>query len=192
MSTDLQQEILRLRTLAEAGQRAADAGAAFFVLWGVLAAAGAVATHLVLEWRVAIPLGIVWGVVLAPAWFLAGWLAIRQRRRAVMRTVSDRFLASLWLGCAVAITATASAAAGDILAGRAVAGVTALMLGAGYCATSAVVGRWLVFIAASWWLGGLVLLLAPRLPTLLVFAGLLIALQIVPGVVLIVRSRRRT
>lgn len=189
--TELQQEIVRIRQLMEAGQQAADAGGRHFIAWGVLVALGAVATHVVIGQRLAVPVWAIWVTVLAAGWALALWLARRGRARAAVRTVADRLLAWLWLGCAAAMSAAAAAAAGDLLPAQAVAGVVALVLGAGYCASAPLVGRWLIILAVAWWVGGLVLLMMPQLPTLLVFAGLLLLLQVVPGIVLVVRPAGR-
>lgn len=190
MTLGIEQEIARLRSLVELGHRSVDAGAPFFVVWGVLSTAAAVATHGTLVTNSPFPIAAIWGVAIGVAWLLTAWLAAGRGRRSGATSVADRLLAFVWTGCGIAITLVAVSAAGPLLPARAVAGATALILGTGYFASSPFAGRWLAGLAALWWVGGVVLLTSASVPTLLLFGAMLIALQVVPGILLMVRTAR--
>lgn len=72
----------------------------------------------------------------------------------------------------------------------ALGGVMATVLGAA-CFASAFLyrSRWVGALAVGWWLGGAAMFVWPGRHTLLVMAGMLIALQIVPGMLLYSRAR---
>ncbi len=49
--------------------------------------------------------------------------------------------------------------------------------------------KWMQYLAVGWWIGAVVLFIFPSIHTLLIFAGMMIGLQLVPGIILNIKSR---
>ena len=190
MTTELERLTSIRRLMADTQRRVEDYGDQF-VAWGLLTAAGMLVTYAALV----VPLRTVVVTVTWPALVVVGWVGwlLRGRRahaRAPVRSVGDDALRDLWggVGVGVLLLAFVGRATGAIPA-VALPGTVAALTGVGFFASAPFYGalplRW---IAAAWW-GGAALMLTVRGPyTLLLAAGMAIALEVVPGLVL--RRRR--
>jgi hypothetical protein len=130
-------------------------------------------------------------VSLATGWGLALWVGRRDEVRAPVQTLLARVVAGIWVGCGVSATLVAVLGYyARALPERTLPGVSALVVAAGFFATSfAYRSSWMRLSAVGWWLGAIGMLLWPGPRTLLVMAGLLMVLQVLPGVLFYRRSR---
>lgn len=179
------------RLMEEARELVCDNGK-HFIAWGVLGVAALLATYVTLLGLVALPVGWIWAVVLVAGWLFSLWAVRRDAGRAQVRTMASRLLGGIWLGFGV--TASIIAVLGLYTAAidvELLGGLASALLGFGFFASSFVGSqvclRWL---ALSWWAGALTMLLWPGMHTLPLMAGLLLLLQVVPGVVIHTRGRR--
>ncbi len=130
-----------------------------------------------------------WGILIAA--IAAAEFVLAKSRRARPKSAAEGYIGAAWLAAILA--------AGTILAGGAMAGqidlafgmgITSACVGVGYAFTayasrSAILG----VLAAFWWVGALVLPLMGYLAPA-VLGGLTFCLEVVPGVVMRLRSRR--
>lgn len=165
-----------------------------FVLWGVLTTVGLLATYGAVRSHAAPRLvSATWGVLIA-----LGWLAwfVRGRRmhdRAPVRTSGDRLLRHLWAGVGVALALVSLVApAAHAVPPSAVPGLVSAIIGVGFLASSPFYAELpLRLLAICWWLGA-ILMLAVRGPyTLLLMTAMVVALELLPGALLMRRRRVR-
>lgn len=185
-------DLSAIRRLMEESQRGVYESGRHYVLWGLTIAAGLGATYLALQ---SAPRAIpwIWGACLGVGWVVSMWLGMRDAARAPVDSLIGRTVAGIWIGCAVSLTllAVLGPYTGAIRS-AALPAVIAAVLGSGYFASSfayrnAAV-RWL---AAAWWLGAIGLFLRPGPGALLVLAAMLVAFQVIPGLVFYRRARRQ-
>lgn len=162
-----------------------------FIVWGVLIVIALLATYARLVDLAALPVGWIWAAAGILGWIFSFWAGRRDIARAPVRTTAGRLLGGIWIG--FGITATLIGVLGlytGALAPYLLGGLEAALLGFAFFATS-FVGRqrWLRWLALGWWAGSLVMLIWPGEHTLLLMAGLLVVLQVVPGVVIHNRAR---
>jgi hypothetical protein len=138
--------------------------------------------------------GWIWIGFLLVGW-IGGWvLGAWEDERSPVRTVAGRMTVSVWIGIGVAATIVGLAGAGSgTIADGATQGVISALIGAGYFASGAATQlRWVRWLGVAWWVGATVMLVRPGPHTKLVMAGMALAFNVVPGIVLFLRRRRDT
>lgn len=183
-------DLTAIRRLMEESQCGVYESGKHYVLWGVLMAAGLCLTYVTLD---AAPGAIpwIWGACLTLAWVANLWLGSHEAARAPVDSLVTRTLAGIWVGCGVGMTliGVLGLYTGAVRPG-ALPAVIASVLGAGYFASSFAYRSVAVrALGAAWWLGAIGLFFWPGPPALLVLAGLLLVLQVVPGVVFYRRAK---
>jgi len=162
-----------------------------FIVWGLLMVVALLATYARLIDLAAVPVGWIWAAAMGVGWLFSFWAGRRDAGRARVRTTAGRLLGGIWIG--FGITATIIGVLGLYTAAiepELLGGLMAALLGFGFFASS-FVGRqrWLRWLALGWWAGSLAMLLWPGEHTLPLMAALIVALQVVPGVVIHIRGR---
>lgn len=178
---DPRAELSFIRSVIEDSRRAIVFDATPFLVWGGLVVAGVAAEYLVdfdPVW--------IWMALIGAGWIysIASWM--RHRARARVRTLADRALASVWVGCWTAMTLVGFVGYfSGHLSGSGITASLAIIMGAGFFATGTLVADRLVrLIGIGWWLVGTVIYLWDSPYTLAFFAVMIVLLQIMPGVVL--------
>jgi hypothetical protein len=179
------------RVLDENRGAVVDRGA-HLLIWGVLTALGLVLTWFVATGALTLSIGWVWGAIMLVGWiasFAIGW---RHGRRARVRTLAGRVLATVWIASAITLTLVALAGLfGGALGYEALPGVLSVVVAVPVVLTAVLTGeRWLGAVAAGWWLAGGVMLFVPGMYRILLMAALALLLMAVPGAVLRARSGR--
>ena len=161
-----------------------------YVLWGLVIAAGLVLTYGALG-RAEPAIPWIWGTCLAVGWIAAWWLGARDAAEAPVVSLVSRTRTGIWVGCGVgmSILGLLGYYTGAVRPGG-LPGVIAVVMGVGYFASSfAYRSRAMRVLGGAWWLSAVGLFLWPGPHALLVLAGLLVAFQVVPGVVFYRRAR---
>lgn len=185
------QEMSLIRQLMRESQRAICDDGKHYLAWGVLITAALLLTYGALEGAIPVRVRWVWVVAIALGWAFSLWAGWREGSRARVRNLASEMLGAIWIGAGIAMTLLGflGAATGAIRLAS-LGGVMATVLGAAYFASAFLYrSRWVGLLAVGWWLGGVAMFLWPGRHTLPMMAGMLIALQIVPGMFLYARAR---
>lgn len=181
-------DLAAIRALMEESRAHVCGTGRHWILWGIVTVLGFAFTSLLVRGTVRLPLDLswIWGGLLALGWAGSVWMGRRGERAAPVGNEVTRIVYAIWVGLGVVLTVSALAGMiTPLIAVEALPGLLAVTLGAGYLATGSIRGLgWLRWLAALWWAGGVWMLLRPGLHTLLVLGAMVVALQIVPGIVL--------
>lgn len=190
---DPQQDLAVIRRLMEESQTAVAEDGRYFLLWGVLTAAGLLGTWAAVTGAVALDPRWLWGALVGAGWIGSFWMGFRSGNQPRVRTLGGRLIAVVWIACGITLTLIAAAGLlGGAVPVRALSGLVSVVVAGGFLASAVLTGqRWLGAVAAAWWLGGGLMLFLPGLYTLPLLAAMAIALQVVPGLVLRRQARRR-
>ncbi len=158
-----------------------------FIMWGLLVAAGLVASHVLAGSPAMDGLHLwVWAGIALCGW-LWSWFD-RRRMKSLSRaeTFAGKTLAAVWLASGAAVTLTGAAAfMGKGISLYALPSLTAFILGIAYFMTGRLMRfSWVQVLALCWWAGGVLLLFMPGRMMLLVYAGMMLAFQVCPGIYL--------
>lgn len=186
------EDLAAIRRLMEDGRQVVNTAGPHFVAWGLLTSAALLATYVLGGRGETRLIWWTWAAAVALGWLASVALMLTASRRARVSTATGRLLGGMWIGTGVTLSLLGFAApAGGGLAWSAIPGVLTAVLAGGFFATGLLVAsRWMQAAAGAWWAGALFMLLWPGPHTLLVTAALVLALQTVPGAVLMLRARR--
>lgn len=191
-TTQAEQDLAFIREIMSESRSFATRSGIYFIVWGVV-----IALAMALTWAFSVDMidlhpFIVWGVAIVVGWAFSIWHGRRMARSSLAFHPSGEHIGWLWF--ALGITMTVAFFPGQMsgaIEPTAIPGLAALMVGAGVFVT-AVLARigWLRWIAAAWWIAGAVTITWPGSYALLLYAGLMVVLQVVPGIVLERMARR--
>ena len=163
-----------------------------FIIWGILVAAGLASSYVLAGTTMHSAHAWLWTGVVAVGWL---WSTLDRRRiKALSRaeTFAGRMLWSVWLACGISMTLTGVASFFiGAFSPYVLPSLTAFILGVGYFMTGRLMRfPWVQVLAGCWWFGGILLLFVHGRLVLLLYAALMLAFQVVPGLLLQRMARR--
>lgn len=185
-------DIALIRDALEQGRAYATARGPDMIVWGLLIAAGYLATWACVTGRLPLQPGPLWLGVLALGWIFYVVRRLPGQQSAPPRRPLVTALRMLWLGIGICLTLTAIAGnyRGDMGAGW-FEPFAAGILGAAFFASATLSNlSWLRWIAAAWWMGELAAFwLHDNILILPFSAALYVLLLAGPGLVMRLRPR---
>jgi len=187
-------DIAFIRRTLEDGRTYARGRSPDFLVWGIAAAAGYVATYWYVRDGTSVEPGWLWPIFLGLPWLYSlrrVFGRMSGRRSAAPLALTANAMLMLWFSCGVFLTTLAFfpvwfGIARDTWTVATVAGV----MGIGFFASASLCGfSWMRIVGLGWWAGEIVLFaLHGRSEQLLVSAALMLVLLAGPGL-LVLRSR---
>jgi hypothetical protein len=181
---DAKNEIAFIKKVIEDSKRAVGGDNLGSVVWGVIVAIGMILTYLhIIALTDFIHVGLLWAILIALGWIYTVSSMIKQRKKPSTKTFGGRMLTSIWTACGIVMTCFGFYAAYlHVIEPWAIVPVCSLIIGIGYYVTADIVASRLTKIfALVWWIGGLLMMTWPGAYIFLLFASLIIALQIIPN-----------
>jgi hypothetical protein len=187
---DAQQELTFIRKVIQDSRLTLVDNGVEYIYWGVLVACGMFGTYVLdrlqaAEWAIGGWINLtLWIAVMGGGWACSLIRHLRRRRLARVHTLAGRMLGTIWLACGIAIMMLIFVL-GPL--GKAdPSPAIAVVLGIGFFLSGVLMDfaplRW---ASLCWWAGAVVLALIRSLPAeMLVFGGMMIAFQVVPGIIL--------
>ena len=124
-------------------------------------------------------------------WAFSLVVGLRESREAQVETLATRLLSAIWIGCGA--TLTVLGVVGEAMGAFGTGGFNAVVagvLGLCYFASGVLYGSpWVQRLASAWWVGAVLILVLPGVPGDLLLAAMILALQVVPGVLIYQRAR---
>lgn len=192
MEDSAREDLAVIRRIMEETRRDVVDRGKHFLIWGGITTIGLVLTHLAIVGGLAWKPGWVWVGLVGAGWVASMVVGWRDGRDTRVRTLGRRLLSGIWVATGITLTVIGMAGIfAEPVPVRILPGTLAVVIAPAVLVTGQLTGdRWWSAIAAGWWLGGIVMLLLPGPYTLLVMAGMALALMVVPGALLFVRARR--
>lgn len=163
-----------------------------YIFWGILIAVALFLNYLIIKLNFYPKYaGFVWLVLMVSGAVADIFIGKYQSKRSSVSTYAGRLMSSLWFASGVAMfiygfVGSFSGAYNPIF----ICPIIATSLGISYFTSGSIQQLgWLKSVSYGWWAGAIVMFVFPGIHTLLVFAVMIILLQIVPGIVLNKRSK---
>jgi hypothetical protein len=158
-----------------------------YIFWGVVVSAALIANYIMALTRLSQNYaGLMWFVLMVGAAITGAIYERRADKKRQVKTFAGRLLGSLWFAGGVAMfmfgfIGTISGAYNPIY----VCPVISTVLGVTFFTSGEIQQlKWQKALSFGWWGGAILLFLFPSVHTLLVFALMLIFLQVIPGIIL--------
>lgn len=184
-------ELEEIRRLMADSQRVVSDRGRHIIAWGVIVSVALVLSHFSNTGRIGFHAGWIWSAAIGTGWVFSLVVGLRESREAPVQTLATRLLSAIWIGCG--ITLTVLGVVGEVSGAFGADGFNAIVAGVlGLCffASGVLYGSpWVTRLAVAWWLGAVALLAIPTVPQDLLMAGMVIALQVVPGAIFYRQAR---
>jgi len=157
-----------------------------YIIWGALIVIGLLGTYFLILSKLYNYIGWLWIVVIGSGWIFTIIINVVKGHKKKVRTFAGKILGALWFSCGITMTIVGFVGTGSGSFGAyTISPMMAVILGIAYFVTGVIYGLpWVRNIAAGWWIGAIVTFIWSGMYSLLVFAGMMIVLQIIPGIIL--------
>ena len=157
-----------------------------YIIWGILIVIGLVGTYILIQSRLYEFIGWLWVASIGAGWVYTIFKHVISGHKKKVRTFAGKILGALWFSCGITMTLIGFVGTGTGSYGAyTISPLMAVVLGIAYFVTGIIYGQpWVRNLAAGWWLGAVATFIWSGMYSLLVFAGMMIVLQIIPGIIL--------
>lgn len=156
-----------------------------FILWGILISLGLIGSYI----DVKIPgdqfSGEIWIGLILIGWIFTYFQWYNHRGKVKKITFAGKIMSATWLSAGIAMTilgfiGTYSGAYHGVY----ISPIIASILGIAFYLTARITeSKMMLYAAPVWWAGSIYMFIFPGINTLLVMAGLMLVLQITPGII---------
>ncbi len=184
--SQVKEDLAYLRRVIEDSRRVVIDNGMHLLLWGILVVVGMILTYAYVHFGLNFPEAWMWILLIGAGWLLSIWIGWVKAKKTGAGTFLERVMRSLWIG--LGITMTISGFLGPatrVIPSLSVIPLLSFLLATGFLVTSVIQQEHLLrYAAIGWWIGGLISMFWPGDYTILLFAGMMIAFQIIPGLYL--------
>jgi hypothetical protein len=157
-----------------------------FIIWGVLIVIGLLGTYFFIPLRLYEYISWLWITVIGIGWVYTIIIHAVKDHKKKVKTFAGKILGALWFSCGVSMTIVGFIGTGSGSYGAyTISPLMSVILGIAYFVTGIIYGRaWVRNLAIGWWIGAIVTFIWTGMYSLLVFAVMMIMLQVIPGIIL--------
>jgi hypothetical protein len=164
-----------------------------YILWGAVVTVALVANYIMALARVnANYYGMMWFVLMIGTWIAESVIERRIRKKERQKTFAGSLLSTLWSTAGVCMfifgfVGSVSGAYNPIF----ICPIISTVLGVTYIISGAIQQiKWMQLLSIGWWSGAMYMFLFPSVHTLIIFAVMVLCLQVTPGVILYLKWRK--
>jgi hypothetical protein len=180
-------ELAVIKKIMEDSRQAVMYNGIHFIFWGILVSTCLIINYLMLITHTYVDkIGMLWAIMMPAGAVVDVIIGRRLERRQTATTFAARLLGALWTASGIAMfmfgfLGPMSGAYKAIF----ISPVISVMLGVSYFTSGSIQQlSWLKNIAFGWWAGAAVMFIFPGMHTLLIFALMMISLQVLPGILI--------
>lgn len=198
-TTKVQSELSYIKSVMEQSRPNLIIDGWHFIMWGILVFFGLVNTYFAILSGAGNQIYYAWIIIVAVGWicsFLISWYRRKKGIGKSARAVNERHIASISMACGVAMCILGFVAPlSGTFSSFAICPSMAAVLGVMYFLIGSIVDNKMVkYLGYAWWLGSvglfaMVMEKSLRVESILAYAVLMIALQVIPGFILNKKSQ---
>ena len=164
-----------------------------YIFWGILVTVALLINYAMLLLKVSGNyIGLSWFILMLSGALIDGIIARRQSKSSKVTTFTSRIMGSLWFASGIAMfmygfLGSISKAYNPVF----ICPIISTSLGISYFTSGAIQQiKWLQNISFGWWAGAAFMFIFPSVHTLLIFAIMMLCLQVIPGLILNKKSKQ--
>ena len=201
-SVSPQEELAYIRRIIDDSRMAFVEDGKPYIAWGIIVALGMIFSYISALMERDLGTGYVWIALTIIGWIYVFLYARKKEKTSRAKSIIDRVQDATWgvvgsmIGLVIALIFIGQALNIPDMPGIHpiyICFITAVLVGIGYYLSGTVTEvRWLRNIAYAWWAGSVVMYLWPSVHVLALYAVMIIAFQVVPGIILYRKYRALT
>ena len=186
-------ELSLIKKMMEDSRRLNIDNGIHYIFWGILVTIALLINYTMLLLKV--PgnyIGLAWFILMLSGALIDGIIGRRQSKSSKVTTFTSRIMGSLWFASGIAMfmygfLGTITKAYNPVF----ICPIISTSLGISYFTSGAIQQiKWLQNISFGWWAGAAIMFIFPSVHTLLIFAIMMICLQVIPGLILNKKSKQ--
>ncbi|HET9137710.1 MAG TPA: hypothetical protein VFO76_13845 [Candidatus Kapabacteria bacterium] len=167
------------------------------IVWGLIVALGMFATYIDATTDLHFNAAWLWIGLSVLGWAYIYYYKAKKIKKYRMRTFAGKLIGAIWgacgmcIGLTIVMTYVAPEISGEwMIHPLALTTICSILVGMAYYISGIVYGKaWVRNISYGWWIGAIAMLFWPSIHVLLIYAGMLIAFQVIPGIIMYRESR---
>lgn len=178
------EDLAFIRAVMQETRKSAVDNGLHYILWGTLICCSSLIAFILYRFDLNFHAGIYWGCTISIGYLGSFLINRHQKNYKTARTLAVRIVQGVWIACGV--TMCLIGFAGGIFRQANLTGAICMVTGIGFYVSGILYNsRWIqYYCSAGWWLGGVLMFILPLFYTLPLLMILMIAFQIIPGIVL--------
>ncbi len=186
-------ELSLIKKMMEDSRRLNIDNGIHYIFWGILVTIALLINYTMLLLKV--PgnyIGLAWFILMLSGALIDGIIGRRQSKSSKVTTFTSRIMGSLWFASGIAMfmygfLGTITKAYNPVF----ICPIISTSLGISYFTSGSIQQiKWLQNISFGWWAGAAIMFIFPSVHTLLIFAIMMICLQVIPGLILNKKSKQ--
>lgn len=186
-------ELSLIKKMMEDSRRLNIDNGIHYIFWGILVTIALLINYTMLLLKV--PgnyIGLAWFILMLSGALIDGIIGRRQSKSSKVTTFTSRIMGSLWFASGIAMfmygfLGTITKAYNPVF----ICPIISTSLGISYFTSGSIQQiKWLQNISFGWWAGAAIMFIFPSVHTLLIFAVMMICLQVIPGLILNKKSKQ--
>ena len=186
-------ELSLIKKMMEDSRRLNIDNGIHYIFWGILVTIALLINYTMLLLKV--PgnyIGLAWFILMLSGALIDGIIGRRQSKSSKVTTFTSRIMGSLWFASGIAMfmygfLGTITKAYNPVF----ICPIISTSLGISYFTSGSIQQiKWLQNISFGWWAGAAIMFIFPSVHTLLIFAIMMISLQVIPGLILNKKSKQ--
>lgn len=186
-------ELSLIKKMMEDSRRLNIDNGIHYIFWGILVTIALLINYTMLLLKV--PgnyIGLAWFILMLSGALIDGIIGRRQSKSSKVTTFTSRIMGSLWFASGITMfmygfLGTITKAYNPVF----ICPIISTSLGISYFTSGSIQQiKWLQNISFGWWTGAAIMFIFPSVHTLLIFAVMMICLQVIPGLILNKKSKQ--
>ena len=157
-----------------------------YVFWGIIVTIGLLANYIMAVLNIKISFIWIWIVLIGFGWIYTIISYFSRKSKPRVCTYAGKLLRLIWLSCGIAMTLIGFIGVfSGAIDGSYISPILSSILGVGFMLSGFIYDlRWVRNLSIGWWIGATVMFVYPGLHSILVMAFMMLAFQVVPGLII--------
>jgi hypothetical protein len=179
-------EISMIKKIMEDSRRIVVDDGIGYIFWGILIFVGMISSYFVVLTKQYSYTIWIWVILIGGGWAYTIISYFLKDSKKQARTLAGKILGGLWVSTGISMTLIGFVGPlSHSIGGYTITPVISIILGIAYFVSGIVYGQgWVRNLAVGWWAGAVVMFFWPGIQMFLIFAAMMLFLQIIPGVIM--------
>jgi hypothetical protein len=179
-------EINMIKKIMEDSRKIVKDDGIGFIIWGVLIIAGMISSYFTVQAKLYDYIVWIWVILITCGWVYTLISYILKDSKKTVKTFAGKILGGLWMAAGISMTLIGFIGPmSHSIGGYTVTPLVSIILGIANYVTGIVYGKnWIRNLAYGWWTGAVLMFFWPGIQTFLIFAAMMVFLQVIPGIIL--------
>lgn len=185
-------ELLFIKKVIQDSRRIVVDDGMGFIVWGILVTIGMICGYFKFLLNLQFDYVWAWVIIISAGWIYS-FFAFYKRKARKTRSYVGRIIGCLWFSFGISMTVVGFGGYyTHAIYGEQISSIIAVLLGAAYYLSSVIYEwKWFKLIGLLWWAGGFILFHMRGFEQFLIMAGLLTFGQVLPGIILYIKSKKQ-